>query len=117
MLKHDQARALKVRQALTPPPHSWRANMRLTCRARLPSQLFTDPKQTVALDTRDLFGKMSQVDSDAADRFLEMTVLQERDTVRFLPKHCRLAIVTSLTGRASRMHDCMLTSSSGTSAD
>ncbi|GJN90241.1 hypothetical protein Rhopal_003240-T1 [Rhodotorula paludigena] len=53
MLKHDQARALK---------------------------LFTDPKQTVALDTRDLFGKMSQVDSDAADRFLEMTVLQERDT-------------------------------------
>ncbi|BGP41415.1 hypothetical protein JCM10449v2_005395 [Rhodotorula kratochvilovae] len=52
MLKHDVDRALR---------------------------LFTDPKQGVTLDTRDLFGKMAQVDSDAADRFLEVTVLQERD--------------------------------------
>lgn len=46
------------------------------------AQLFTDPKQPVKLDTRDLFGKMAQVNSDAADRFLEVTVLQERDSVR-----------------------------------
>ncbi|TNY19371.1 hypothetical protein DMC30DRAFT_448017 [Rhodotorula diobovata] len=43
-------------------------------------RLFTDPKQPVKLDTRDLFGKMAQVNSDAADRFLEVTVLQERDS-------------------------------------
>ncbi|GAA5939746.1 hypothetical protein JCM3775_001615 [Rhodotorula graminis] len=43
-------------------------------------RLFTDPKQPVLLDTRDLFGKMVKVDSDAADRFLEVTVLQERDS-------------------------------------
>ncbi|GAA5904811.1 hypothetical protein JCM8208_001362 [Rhodotorula glutinis] len=43
-------------------------------------RLFTDPKQPVLLDTRDLFAKMAKVDSDAADRFLEVTVLQERDS-------------------------------------
>ncbi|GAA6055225.1 hypothetical protein JCM3770_000723 [Rhodotorula araucariae] len=53
MLKHDVERALR---------------------------LFTDPKQGVTLDTRDLFRKMAQINSDAADRFLEVTVLQERDT-------------------------------------
>ncbi|GAA6015822.1 hypothetical protein JCM10207_008808 [Rhodosporidiobolus poonsookiae] len=53
LLKHDQALALK---------------------------LFTDPKQTLTFDTRDLFAKMSKVDEHAADMFLEVTVLQERDT-------------------------------------
>ncbi|GAA5852101.1 hypothetical protein JCM9279_005057 [Rhodotorula babjevae] len=43
-------------------------------------RLFTDPKQPILLDTRDLFAKMAKVDSDAADRFLEVTVLQERDS-------------------------------------
>ncbi|BGP33373.1 hypothetical protein JCM10296v2_005173 [Rhodotorula toruloides] len=52
MLKHDQSRALR---------------------------LFSDPKQTITFDTRDLFAKMSKVDPDAADRFLESTVLQKRD--------------------------------------
>uniref|UniRef100_A0A0K3C490 BY PROTMAP: gi/472583522/gb/EMS21155.1/ TGF beta receptor associated protein [Rhodosporidium toruloides NP11] gi/647396884/emb/CDR39543.1/ RHTO0S04e06238g1_1 [Rhodosporidium toruloides] n=1 Tax=Rhodotorula toruloides TaxID=5286 RepID=A0A0K3C490_RHOTO len=53
MLKHDQSRALR---------------------------LFSDPKQTITFETRDLFAKMSKVDPDAADRFLESTVLQERDS-------------------------------------
>ncbi|BGP09381.1 hypothetical protein JCM10049v2_005249 [Rhodotorula toruloides] len=53
MLKHDQSRALR---------------------------LFSDPKQTITFDTRELFAKMSKVDPDAADRFLESTVLQERDS-------------------------------------
>ncbi|GAA5915979.1 hypothetical protein JCM6882_003485 [Rhodosporidiobolus microsporus] len=53
LLKYDQARGLK---------------------------LFTDPKQTLTFDTRDLFARMSAVDPVAADMFLESTVLQERDT-------------------------------------
>jgi hypothetical protein len=40
-----------------------------------------DPKQTLTFDTRDLFGKIRAVDPDAADTFLESTVLQRRDTV------------------------------------
>ncbi|GAA6019435.1 hypothetical protein JCM8202_001808 [Rhodotorula sphaerocarpa] len=42
-------------------------------------KLFTDPKQTLVFDTRDLFNKLSRVNSDAADRFLESAVIQERD--------------------------------------
>ncbi|GAA5867831.1 hypothetical protein JCM8547_003390 [Rhodosporidiobolus lusitaniae] len=43
-------------------------------------KLFTDPKQTLTFDTRDLFAKMSKIDPLAADLYLESTVLQERDT-------------------------------------
>lgn len=49
---------------------------------RLPrTQLFSDPKQTLTFETRDLFSKIRAVDADAADQYLEGAVLQERDTV------------------------------------
>ncbi|GAA5972182.1 hypothetical protein JCM11641_002531 [Rhodosporidiobolus odoratus] len=48
--------------------------------AGLGLKLFTDPKQTLTFETRDLFAKMREVDPNAADMFLESTVLLERDT-------------------------------------
>ncbi|CEQ41527.1 SPOSA6832_03250, partial [Sporobolomyces salmonicolor] len=59
MLKHDRTLGLKV--CLSPP-------------------LFYDPKQTLTFDTREVFAKMREVDGEAADMFLEVAVLQERDT-------------------------------------
>ncbi|KAM0748698.1 hypothetical protein T439DRAFT_70364 [Meredithblackwellia eburnea MCA 4105] len=41
-------------------------------------KLFSDPKQTIVFDTRDLFGKIKEVDAEAADLFLENAVLQKR---------------------------------------
>ncbi|ORY74073.1 hypothetical protein BCR35DRAFT_293491 [Leucosporidium creatinivorum] len=43
-------------------------------------KLFSDPKQTLTFETRDLFSKIRAVDGDAADQYLEGAVLQERDT-------------------------------------
>ncbi|GAA5958846.1 hypothetical protein JCM3765_000755 [Sporobolomyces pararoseus] len=45
-------------------------------------KLFNDPKQhdTLSFDTRELFTKMKEVDEEAADLFLENSVLQEKDT-------------------------------------
>ncbi|GAA5872000.1 hypothetical protein JCM1840_004768 [Sporobolomyces johnsonii] len=43
-------------------------------------KLFNDPKQTLTFDTREVFAKMREVDGEAADMFLEVAVLQERDT-------------------------------------
>ncbi|GAA6016850.1 hypothetical protein JCM11491_001827 [Sporobolomyces phaffii] len=44
-------------------------------------KLFTDPKQTLTFDTRQLFDKMRSVDSEAADQYLEGAVLsQEKET-------------------------------------
>ncbi|GAA5956387.1 hypothetical protein JCM21900_000171 [Sporobolomyces salmonicolor] len=43
-------------------------------------KLFYDPKQTLTFDTREVFAKMREVDGEAADTFLEVAVLQERDT-------------------------------------
>ncbi|KAI5477112.1 TGF beta receptor associated protein [Pseudohyphozyma bogoriensis] len=42
--------------------------------------LFLDPKQTLTFETRDLVEKIRSIDADAADTFLESTVLQRRDT-------------------------------------
>lgn len=74
LVKHDPALALKVRPASAVLPSD------LLCSPSLP-QLFTDPKQTLVFDTRNIFNKLSQIDNDVADRFLESAVIQERDTV------------------------------------
>ena len=44
-------------------------------------QLFSDPKQSLTFDTRELFGKIRDVDADAADLVLENAVLQKRSSV------------------------------------
>ncbi|GAA5979077.1 hypothetical protein JCM5350_007058 [Sporobolomyces pararoseus] len=43
-------------------------------------RLFNDPKQSLSFNTRELFNKMKEVDPEAADSFLENSVLQEKDT-------------------------------------
>ncbi|KAL8283319.1 hypothetical protein RQP46_005729 [Phenoliferia psychrophenolica] len=43
-------------------------------------KLFSDPKQTLTFDTRDLFGKIRAIDGDAADLFLENAVLQKKSS-------------------------------------
>ena len=75
LVKHDPALALKVRPASVVLPSE--------CQHSPSSpQLFTDPKQTLVFDTRNIFSKLSQINNDVADRFLESAVIQERDTVR-----------------------------------
>lgn len=72
MVNHDVGLALKV----IIPCGRYLEDFGLT---NIIVQLFTDPKQTLVFDTRDLFNKLSRVNSDAADRFLESAVIQERD--------------------------------------
>ncbi|KAK4698396.1 vacuolar protein sorting-associated protein 3, partial [Phenoliferia sp. Uapishka_3] len=41
-------------------------------------KLFSDPKQTLTFDTRELFGKIRKFNGEVADLFLENAVLQKR---------------------------------------
>lgn len=104
LIPHDRALGLKVRDA----SHRL-SNRSLTA---LLSQLFNDPKQTITFETRELFTKISAVDSAAADSYLEGAVLQERDSVRWFASEQG---AFRADWHLHRTHDCMSNLLSGTS--
>lgn len=108
LLQRDRALGLKVGGSILP------STRLLTLLSSL-QQLFSDPKQTLTFETRDLFGKIRAVDGDAADQFLEGAVLQERDTVSSDLSDFNEVSLTVASRRRTR--DCTPTSSSGTSID
>jgi hypothetical protein len=71
------------------------------------NKLFTDSKQKLIFDTRDLFTKISQVDEQAGDLFLESTVLQKRDSVspsRWSISHLGIDWLVSYSDQDARLH-------------
>lgn len=70
LIVRDRAMGLKVRR-------KWKLLRALLT----PDQLFSDPTQVLSFHTKDLFARIVEVDSSAADLFLENVVLSKRDTV------------------------------------
>lgn len=113
LLQRNRALGLKV----SGPLRHWASLSKRFVDLSSIHQLFSDPKQTLTFETRDLFGKIRAVDGDAADQYLEGAVLQERDTVSLRFSADNL-IDDSLTfSSRRRIHDCTPTSSNGTSTD